>query len=168
MSVERFIRAYAYVAAAEVVVALLSLTTLLVPFEPFRVYDYKAIPPVLCPSQPMTLQLETEVVDSPLYTIKPFQVTVFWRNAATGVSYGEQRYWVTGRELDRAYRLVGEVKQAPPYPGHYQVGVSAYVRGRVLGILPTQPQEVYELSSSTTRVTRDVCPPGRRGSDDDT
>lgn len=130
-------------------VAVWAVASHTIPFRPFILRDYDAIPPQGCPGDPIRLTVHYDLVDTPYLTAGEYTIKTNWIETGSGADTPLEIYdgnfsdFTRGRDLrleSSHYRL------APPAAGSWQVYTEMVIYGRVLGWPRQQilPGRVYE------------------------
>lgn len=139
-------------AAVFSVLTLLALWGMLahvIPFRPFMLRDYDAVPPRGCPGIPLELTIHYDLIDPSYLEIEDYQLRTNWVKVATGSDTplepfeGDFSQFKRGRDL----RMVSpHYRIAPPLEGAWQIYTEMVIRGRVLGWPREQilPGRVYD------------------------
>lgn len=130
-------------------VALWLVVAYAIPFKPFLLRDYDAIPPQGCVGTPLRLTVHYDLVEPPYLAAKHYAIRTNWVETETGADTPLEMYegnfnaFKRGRDLHLAsphYRV------APPTTGNWQVYTDMIIFGRVLGWPREQilPGRTYE------------------------
>lgn len=120
------------------------------PFKPYRVYGLSGFPEAGCPSDPVDLSLEREVVEPWYLSLSSVNVTSYLENTDTGTTV--QKTTVATPLLAPLGRQTVEspIKRYVPFEAGEWQAVSDYtVYGRVLGFPVPRTQKLHYAKPKT-------------------
>jgi hypothetical protein len=142
--------------------AIWIMTAYTLPFRPFILRDYDAIPPQGCPGDPLQLTVHYDLVEPPYLNAHHYRIRTNWVERETGADTPLDIYEgdFSGFERGRSLRIVSpHYRVAPPLPGSWQVYTDMIIWGRVLGIPRQQilPGRIYDNIFRALPVDTDPC-----------
>ncbi len=143
-------------------VAVWGLVSSVIPFKPFMLRDYDAIPPTGCPNIPLALTVHYDLVEPAGVSVRDYTILTNWievnTNANTPLEGFEGDFLLFPVGINKRLKSP-HYRTAPPVAGRWQVYTEMVVRGRVLGWPREQilPGRVYSNVFEALSPDNGVC-----------
>lgn len=142
--------------------ALWGVASHVIPFQPFALHGYSAIPPSGCPNIPLQLDAHYDLLETPLVNAKDYTLRTNWVETQTGQDTPLETFKDDFEDFEPGRNKVlpsPHLRTAPPTDGEWQVYSEMVVRGSVLGWPREQiiPGRTYNKAFKTFPIDGEDC-----------
>jgi hypothetical protein len=145
-----YVRFNAYGIALGIAVFMFVLVGFMMPFEPFKFYGWRNIPPTVCPLQPFDSSYMSKVSAGP-YTIGELEDGAALMLDEDGNVVDSWEYEpIDLKPYPKTEKSSVAVRSAPVVPGEYHFGLQGRVDGRMFFLVPTYQEIDYTGADAIT------------------
>lgn len=105
------------------------------PFDPYRIVAYRAIPDKACAGTAIALSVTRELTPAPWQSVSGYVMSTYWEQVG-GRTRTPLETFTGSFARARDGRLTGRsaaLRSTPDTPGHYRIVTEYLIKGRVLG-----------------------------------